>query len=113
MFPPLCFVDISHGVAVDVEDDDLDETLEDGCGVEDRENLEEHDKYNVEKSDSLKDRDKLRVGEGRKTILANTHDGRDEKREDVTVIEYRFKSKDWFKDSLPKMVKLFSLIPGL
>lgn len=54
MFPPLCFVDISHGVAMDVEEE-----------------TDEH------------------------------------------IIEYRFKSKELLSDSFPRMVKLFSLIPGI
>lgn len=54
MFPPLCFVDISHGVAMDVDED-----------------MDDH------------------------------------------IIEYRFKSKEWLSSSFPRMVKLFSLIPGI
>lgn len=62
MFPPLCFVDISHGVAMDVEDMAAHDVEED---------MDDH------------------------------------------IIEYRLKSKEWLNSSFPRMVKLFSLIPGI
>lgn len=113
MFPPLCFVDISHGVATDVQEDNAVE--EKDAHMEVLQNVERND---VESNKDMLDTDPTYVDDDslntRQAFESSHSDDMVQGLEDEEqIIEYRFKSREWFDKSISKMMKLFSFVSDI
>lgn len=135
MFPPLCFVDISHGVATDMQSNDIPNVQDDiisdlqDYDIDDthKEGKDLDERFATESSYTHMDNDRLNTGQefesihneeldlpsklknNKSTELESVHN--EAMKDNGQVIEYKFKTKEWFDKSISKMVKLFSFKP--